>query len=59
MLVFIATVPNSVKIVLTEEEIFLMNDFFFFNAAPDSYSIFVILCILTFSQKKQKDCVSE
>lgn len=46
--------PNSVKMVLTEEEVFLMNDIFK-NAAVDSYGIFIILCVLTFSQRKQKE----
>lgn len=54
MLVSIISMPKSVKMVLTEEEIFLMNDIFY-NAAVDSYSIFIILCVLTFSQKKQKE----
>lgn len=40
--------------VLTEEEVFLMNDIFK-NAAVDSYGIFIILCVLTFSQRKQKE----
>lgn len=46
--------PNSVKMVLTEEEVFLMNDIFK-NAAVNSYGIFIILCVLTFSQRKQKE----
>lgn len=53
-MVFIIPVLNTVKMVLTEEEIFLMNDVFK-NAAVNSYGVFIILCVLTFSQKKQKE----
>lgn len=54
ILVLVSTVPvpNSVETARPEEEIVVTNGVFA-NVAADSCSVFIILCILTFSQKQQ------
>lgn len=52
VLVSTVPVPNSVETALTEEEVLVTNSVFT-NAAADSCGVFIILCVLTFSQKQQ------
>lgn len=54
LLAFIIPALDGVEMVVTEEEVFLMRDICR-TAAEEPCAVFIILCVLTFPQKEQKE----
>lgn len=54
LLAFIIPAPGGVEVVVTEEETLLTRDICG-TAAGEPCAVFIILCVLTFPQKEQKE----